>query len=222
MRCPIAFTLLIFLGPPTDAAGPPTPAHVAEKLEKAGAKVTADQSMTGAAGLRVSFATLDDKTAAVLRNCPHIVCLTVDDAAKVTDRTLAVIGTLSDLRELTLTQPAMTNSGLAHLKGLKGLRKLFLFNAKVSDSGVTYLKGLDDLEELDLSGSAITSAAASTFKELSGLKVLAVSKTRFGDAGAEKLKDLKDLKELDAVNTDLTVKGAQSLEAAIPGIRVRR
>lgn len=220
MRCPIAFTLLIFLGPPTDAAGPLAPAQVAEKLEKAGAKVTVDQSTSG--GLRVSFAALDDKAAAVLKNCPHIVCLSVDDAAKVTDRSLAVIGTLSDLRELTLAQPAMTNSGLAQLKGLKSLRKLFLFNARVSDVGVAYLKGLDHLEELDLSGSAITSGAAATFKELSRLKVLAVSKTKFDDAGAEKLKDLKELEQLDAVNTDLTVKGAQSLEAAIPGIRVRR
>ena len=47
-------------------------------------------------------------------------------------------------------------------------------------------------------------------------------KTKFGDAGAAQLKELKDLKSLEAVNTDLTEKGAMALEAAIPGVRVRR
>jgi Leucine-rich repeat (LRR) protein len=221
MRYQIALSLFIILGPPTDA-GQPDAAQVAEKIEKSGGRVTVDADIPGPAHLRVSFATLDDKSAAILKNSPHVVSLTVEDAAKVTDRTLAAIGTLSNLRELTLVRPGITNSGVAPLKGLKELRKLFLFDAKVTDTGVSTLKGLDHLEELDLSGTGITSGAAATFKMLSGLRLLGVSKTKFGDAGALQLKEMKELQELDAVNTDLSVKAAQALESAIPGLRIRR
>src|SRR5262245_16712561 len=221
MRYQIALSLFIILGPPTDA-GQPDAAQVAEKIEQAGARVTVDEDMPGPAHFRVAFATLDDKSAAVLKNSPPIACLTAEDASSVTDRTLAVIGTLSNLRELTLVRPGITNSGVSSLKGLKELRKLFLLEAKLTDPGVAYLKGLEHLEELDLSGSGITSGAAATFKAIAGLKLLAVSKTKFGDAGALQLKEMKELQELDAVNTELSVKAAQALESAIPGLRIRR
>ena len=84
------------------------------------------------------------------------------------------------------------------------------------------LKGLDTLEELDVSGTGITNAAGATFKTLTGLKLLAVTKTKFGDSGVAHLKELKDLKTLEAVNTDVSVKAAMALEAALPGIRVKR
>jgi hypothetical protein len=193
-----------------------------ERLEKAGARVTVDDGMPDAARLRVNFAKLDDKAAAALKGCTHIAALTVEDASKLTDKALATIGTFHELRELSLFKPAITSAGLAHLKDLKELRKLYLIDARVYDVGIAHLKDLDKLEELDLSGTGITNAAAATFKDMPALQLIAVSKTKFGDAGAAQLKEMKDLKSLEAVNTDLSVKGAMALEAAIPGIRVKR
>jgi hypothetical protein len=191
-----------------------------QRLEKAGARVTIDDSMPENGRLRVSFSALDDKTAVVLRGATHIGALVVEDASRLTDRSLAIVGTLASLRELNLGRPAITSAGMAHLKNLKELRKLFLMDAaKVYDSGVAYLKSLEHLEELDLTGSSITSAAAATFKALSDLKLLAVLKTRFADAGALQLKDLTELKNLEA---EISVKAAMELEAAIPRIRIRR
>ena len=56
--------------------------------------------------LRVSFARLDDKTAVALKGCTHVAALTVEDASKLTDRTLAIVGTFRELRELSLFKPA--------------------------------------------------------------------------------------------------------------------
>jgi len=193
-----------------------------EKLEKAGARVTVDDGMPDAARLRVAFTKLDDKAAVALKGCTHVAALTVEDASKLTDRTLATIGTFRELRELSLFKPAITSAGLTHLKDLKELRKLYLIDARVYDAGVAHLKDLDKLEELDLSGTGITNAAGATFKNLPALRLLAVTKTKFGDTGAALLKELKDLKSLEAVNTDLSMKGAMALEAAIPGVNVRR
>ena len=192
------------------------------RLEKAGARVTVDDAMPDAARLRVSFVGLDDKATAALKGCTHVAALTFEDAAKVTDRTLTIVGTFHELRELSLLKPAITGAGLVHLKDLKELHKLYLIDARLSDAGLAPLKELDKLEELDLSGTGITSAAGATFKELPALKLLAVSKTKFGDAGAAQLKELKELKKLEAVNTNLSVKGAMDLEAAVPGIRIKR
>lgn len=190
-----------------------------DRLRKAGARVSDDDSLSQSAPLRVSFTSLDDKGAIALRGATRIGALVVEDASRMTDKSLAIIGTLTNLRELNLHHPAMTNSGMASLKGLKQLHKLYLMDAKVYDSGVAYLKGLEHLEELDLTGSNITNAAASTFKTLANLKLLAVLRTKFGDAGVAQLKDLRELKNLEA---DISVKAAMTLEAEIPGLHIRR
>jgi Leucine-rich repeat (LRR) protein len=189
------------------------------RLEKAGARVKVDDSLASDAKLRVSFMQLDDKAAVALRGATNVGSLTVENASRLTDRSLAIIGTLTNLRELTLIKSAITSTGMSHLKNLKELRKLVLMDAKVFDSGVTNLKELEHLEELDLTGTGISNSAAATFKELTNLKLLAVSRTKFGDAGALQLKALTSLKTLEA---DISVKAANALEAEIPKIRIRR
>jgi Leucine-rich repeat (LRR) protein len=211
-------TLFLFaLTVPTIAAGEVAPET--SKLEKAGARVKVDDSLPQEARLRVSFMQLDDKAVVALKDAKNVGSLTVENASRLGDKSLAVIGTLTNLRELTLIKANITNSGLAHLKNLKELRKLVLMDAKVGDSGVSGLKELTNLEELDLTGTGISSSAATTFKSLTNLTTLAVGRTKFGDAGAAQLKDLSSLKSLEA---DISVKAAMALEAEIPGIRIRR
>jgi Leucine-rich repeat (LRR) protein len=196
------------------------PSAEIQRLEKAGARVTVDEALPENARLRVSFTSLDDKAAVALRGATHVGGLVVEDASRLTDRSMAVIGTLTNLRELNLGRPAITNSGMTYLKNLKELRKLYLIDAaKVYDSGVAHLKSLEDLEELDLTGSAITNAAASTLKTMPNLKLLAVLKTKFSDIGALQLKGMSGLKKLEA---EVSVKTAMELEGAIPGIGIRR
>jgi hypothetical protein len=222
MRSLLSLPLLLALA----AVARPAPTAEEKKdvarLEKAGADVTVDESLSEPARLRVTFEKLDDKAAAALKGNKRVAVLVVEDAAGVTDRTLATIGTLTNLRELTLVKPGMMNAGLSPLKGLKELRKLVLIDAKLYDSGVAPLKGNSKLEELDLSGTLITNAAAATLRTLSGLRLLAVNKTKFGDAGAAQLKDLSELRKLEAVASDVTEKGAKALEEANKAVRVRR
>ena len=193
-----------------------------EKIGKAGADVTLDEALKGKARLRVAFKKLDDKAAAVLKGSALVVSLKVEDGRRCTDKTLTVIGTITNLQELTLAVPNATNAGVASLRGLKELRLLYLGEAKVTDAGIAHLKGLSNLEELDVSETGITSASAATFKLLTALKTLSVSKTKFSDAGTAQLVELKNLKQLNAVSTDVSTKGAKALEKEIPGIVIRR
>jgi hypothetical protein len=222
MRLFLPMTMVAAIATTALAAPMPEETKERERLEKAGARVKVDDRLPTEARLAATFDKLDDKAAANLNGLKHVGKFTVDDASGLTDKTLAVIGTFTNLRELSLTKPGMTNVGMNSLKTLKQLRKLYLIDAKVYDSGVAVLKNLDRLEELDLSGSGITNAAGATFKELPDLTLLAVNKTKFGDTGAAYLKELKSLKKLEAINTDVSVKAAMALEEAIKGVRVRR
>jgi Leucine-rich repeat (LRR) protein len=222
MRFLLSLALIAIAAPFVHAARTSEEAKEAERLEKAGARVTVDDTLPVAARLRVSFSKLDDKAATNLKGCTHVGNLAVEDASRLTDRSMPLVGSFTHLQELNLFNAGLTNSGLAHLKAHGELRKLYLIDAKIFDAGVAHLKDLQNLEELDLSGTGITNGAAATFKSLSALKLLAVSKTKFGDAGAAQLKEMKSLKKLEAVNTDLTVKGANALESALPKIRIRR
>jgi Leucine-rich repeat (LRR) protein len=200
----------------------PTETRVISHLEKLGATVKVDEEAPSSARLRVSFARLDDLNSIKLRDLTQLISLTIEDASRCTDKTMITIGTLKNLHELNLWRPNISNSGLTNLKSLKELHAVTLSECKVGDSGVAVLKDNSKIEVLDLSGSAITNAAGLTFKTLSNLKSLTVSKTKFGDSGLALLKDLKNLKEVQATNTDVSVKAAQTLEAAISGIRIRR
>ena len=222
MRLLLPMTVVFAVCSPALAAPPTEESKESGRLEKAGARVTVDDSLPETVRLAVTFDTLDDKAAATLRGLKHVGKLTVEDASKLTDRSLAVIGTWTGLRELSLTRPGMTNSGMASLKPLKELRKLYLIDAKVYDTGVAAIKDLDKLEELDLSGTAITNAAGTTFKDLPALTLLAVNKTKFGDTGVAQLKELKSLKKLEAVNAEVSAKGSMALEEAVKGVRIRR
>lgn len=222
MRLVLSLTALTCLAPIAFAGKPTDEQKEADRLEKAGAQVTFGDGMPDGARLQVRFPRLDNKAAAALKGCTHVAILTVDDASKLTDRTMAVLGTFTGLRELTLIKPVLTGTGLAQLKDLKDLHKLYLIDARLYDASIAHLKGMESLEELDVSGTGITNAAGATFKTLTGLKMLAVDKTKFGDAGVAELNELKNLKQLEVVNTSVTVKAAMALEAAIPGVRVRR
>jgi internalin A len=195
-------------------------AHAADngtKLEKLGAKVTSTPD-----GLHVRFARLDDKSAAILKGMTDISTLIVEDGSKLTDRSMAAIGTLKELHELQIFTSSITSTGVAQLKSLDDLKVLYLVDCKLGDSGVGELKGLEKLEDLDISGTAITNVAGSHLQKLAALKLLCVSKTKFGDEGMNALGSAPKLKSVYANNSNVTEKGAKELEAAITGVKVRR
>lgn len=215
---------LLFMGVVSvavQAAETPDEAKLIARLEKLGANVKVDEDATGAR-LRVTFKKLDDQTSAQLRGLTQLLSLTIEDASRCTDKTLVVISTLTNLEELHLWRPSITNNGVATLKTLKNLRELTLSECRIGDAGLAVLKDHAKLETLECSGTLITNNLGLTLQTIPNLKSLGVSKTKFGDTGLLALKDAKNLKSVQATNTDISVKGAQALEKAVPGVRIRR
>jgi Leucine-rich repeat (LRR) protein len=111
----------------------------------------------------------------------------------VTDKGVALLTALTQLRELRLAQSrvvkpnlapfvhlesldlndsAFTDDGMKALDGLKDLKRLYLRNTAVSDDGLRYLSGLTRIEELDLYGVKVTDRGLYSLENLKAMRKL--------------------------------------------------
>ena len=84
----------------------------------------------------------------------------------VTDAGLAELKGLTGLEMLWLEKTAVTDKGMVHVAALRGLKRLMLIGTKVTDKGLLELAPLDSLENIAVRGGAITAAGALAFRKL--------------------------------------------------------
>jgi hypothetical protein len=89
---------------------------------------------------------------------------------------------------INLNGTAFADDGLAHVKGLTGLKSLLLSGTQVTDAGLAHLKGLTGLETLRLMNTQVTDTGLEHLKRLTKLKQLELSSTRVTDSGVAELK----------------------------------
>ena len=119
------------------------------------------------------------------------------DFTRVTDQDLAAIEpTLARLETLYLNSTAITDAGVAHLRGARHLKTLWLDNTKITDRGLASLAGLTNLEELLLSNTAVT------------------------DNGVGQLATLSKLKKLSLYDTAVSVRAVADLKEKLPGAEI--
>jgi hypothetical protein len=63
-----------------------------------------------------------------------------------------------DLQYVQLSGTRVTNAGLVHLRGLTGLRVLWLYDTQISDAGLVHLQGLSGLRVLNLRSTLVSRA----------------------------------------------------------------
>ena len=91
---------------------------------------------------------------------------------KVTDKGLAGVAGMKNLRRLYLQNTAVTDAGLGQVAKLANLEYLNLYNSKVSDAGIAKLGALKNLKTVYLWQTKVTpKGAAALEKKLDGLKV---------------------------------------------------
>ena len=87
----------------------------------------------------------------------------------ITDDALKHIAGLTKLEELDLYGVKLTDRGIAHLKDLKEMRKLILLGAPITDESIPVLAGMTHLRELNLYRSRITNAGLAKLAALHDL-----------------------------------------------------
>jgi hypothetical protein len=83
----------------------------------------------------------------------------------------------------------VTDNGVKHLKNLRNLKRLALWNSALTDVGMKYLTPLSNLERLDIQYSPVTDAGLEPLKSLRKLKVLWLGGTKVTENGIQDLQE---------------------------------
>jgi hypothetical protein len=138
----------------------------------------------------------------------------------VGDKELALVGVFDDFDHVSAGGTRITDAGLRHLRGLRGLHLLYLPDTHVGDDGLAHLAGLRELKALSLSGTRVTDAGLLHLQGMQRLEWLSLSRTRVTDAGVVHLKRLPRLRAVHVYGTGITESGIAELRSAIPELRV--
>ena len=130
----------------------------------------------------------------------------------ITDETLPILQRLNKLERLNLNESVITDMGLVHLSKLANLQILHVRSTSINGIGFIYLKNLKQLQILDLTGTKTTDAGLEHLKMLTQLKQLVLSETKITDAGLEHLKNMTSLECLYLKNTKVTDAGLEYLK----------
>lgn len=159
--CLLAFTALA-----ASAADQPAADPAVAKINATGASllpIAADAKEYRFTALNVAKDFSDGSLAPLAPLADKIVSLDLA-RTKVTDKGLAAVGAMKNLRELHLENTGVTDAGLDALKGLASLEYLNLYGAKVTDAGVQKLTALGKLKSLYLWQTGVTKAGVAQLK----------------------------------------------------------
>jgi hypothetical protein len=155
---------------------------------------------------RFWFSSPADPLLEYLTDLLHVQSLGLADC-EVTERGLAALAPLKELRELKLSR-------LDHFRYGSSATGL-------GDGSIAALRGLDRLEILSLSGNPITDKGLPLIaQQHPALEYLEIDCTDVSDGGLAALESLKKLKSVSLGGTLVTPEGLKKLQAARPGLEI--
>jgi len=132
--------------------------------------------------------------------------------SKATDAGIAGLSKFTNLRTLDLRDAGITDAGLKHVSGLKGLTELQLGRTNVSDEGMAALSRLTYLRILGLSETKVTDKGLNALRSLNSLVDLTLLRTRVTDKGLLMLSDLPSLRRVHTYGTLVTEEGKEEFK----------
>ncbi|GAA4429744.1 hypothetical protein [Bremerella cremea] len=162
----------------------------------------------------------------------NIQVITTPNPLLVTDRDLALVTGLPELRVLDLRGTQITDAALEHLKDLPQIQELYvggsvvtdteptLFHARFTDHAVDPLVKLTTLKVLSLAKTDIGDPAVAQLPALPQLEVLFLLGTKVTDDCVESLAQMKSLRELYLQETAVTPAALEKLRAELPDTKI--
>lgn len=121
---------------------------------------------------------------------------------------------------IELGQCPLTDAGIAHLKGVSGLRVLTASNTRITDTGLASIGNCHELVYLNLFGNDLSDDGVQHLSKLTKMRFLFVGGTRMTDAGLQQIGKIKSLEYLQLSGSAVTPQGVQQLKAARPDLEI--
>jgi hypothetical protein len=93
------------------------------------------------------------------------------------------------LEGLDLSDCPVTNDALREVSKLRNLKSLWLARTQISDTGIAHLGGLRQIDYLDLSHTALTDEGLMAFRGSRSLHGIWAEKTKATIAGVDRLRE---------------------------------
>jgi hypothetical protein len=174
---------------------------------------------TGIKTLQLGWENVTGRGMAAIGQIPALEELVICDADEITDRDLAHLEGLKNLRVLLISDTWLTVEALRHVGRLPNLEYLSLDGQCGSDRGLEYLKGMTRLRTLRLgpSASGITNAGIGSLAGLKDLEWLELDGCRaVTDDGLERLRGLRNLAVVRLRGSRTTKEGRERFMASMP------
>ncbi len=163
--------------------------------------------------LALNMAWTDDDLAHLATN-KALQVLEIDQGAAITDRGLAFLSGLTNIRRILLKDSQITDEGLDHLLGWKSLGMIHL-PPQITHRGVAKLRALPNLRVLGWRSA--TDEGMVYMKDFPNLKELWLNNSQITDEGLKHLHGLPKLGEIGLRNTAVTTAGIQALKESYKG-----
>jgi internalin A len=134
----------------------------------------------------------------------------------ISNRELKEVGSLKNLKALSLAGMNITDAGLEQLMALEKLEMLNLARTRVTSKDLAFISCLKNLRILSLSETQVSNDGMINLRELKRLQWLNLSKTRVSDRGLEHLKALKNLRNLMLEGTWVSEQAILEFRKAVP------
>jgi Leucine-rich repeat (LRR) protein len=194
----------VMVGSPALAADGDDPQAVAA-LRKLGAKIEGNPAIK----VDISNRQLSDDDLEPLGKLSKIQRLTID--APITNKGLAHLSGLTELRYLFLSKTRTTSAGLVHLKDLTRLDSLDGIGPS-GDADMEIIKGFTSLSKLTITGKGFTGAGLDQLKGMTSLTNLHINQCQITDTDLEKLKGLTNVRTLNISQNRITGEGLKYLK----------
>jgi len=147
-----------------------------------------------------------------LKDKTNLELLDFRNCTLLSDQGLEHLRGLSNLRDLKVWGPGITNTGVEYLSSLQSLRILSLQDCSIDDAGIEQLTEMTSLEDLTLFRLFISDEGLRHVGQLTNLKRLSLRANVVGSEGLAHLTMLQSLEYLDLSETIVEDEGLAHLK----------
>lgn len=141
-------------------------------------------------------------------------------AHKITDKGLASLRNLPNLKVLCITRSQVQGNGLRDFKSATSLQKLWLSGSSVNDEGCRYIAQMTNLRSIDLSRTCISDAGIRILTPLRNLQSISLCGTPITDEALHLLGEFRELRRLNVMFSNVTPQGVAAFRRTRSALQV--